>query len=160
MQLYSFVLQIQPTYYQYDIPIHGIIISYEPWLHMQSVLDKLLYNGLFPQVQIFPNGEPITLAEMFLIQKFTSPTTEKPHMSDISYEVYMDKTIICHTLTMSFFIKILYSCMVTTCTCICTGASKNSRSSAVYIRMCRKYIVSCGQNLFWCRAFITCSISA
>ena len=65
--------------------------------------------------------------------KFTSPTTEKSHVSDISYKGYMGKTIICRTLTMSIVIMVLYSCMVTTCTCICTRVSKNSRFFAVYL---------------------------
>ena len=54
-------------------------------------------------------------------------------MSDISYKAYMGKAIICHTLTMSAIIIVLYSCMATTCTCICTGVSRNSRFSAVYV---------------------------
>ena len=42
----------------------------------------------------------------------------------------MGKTIICCTFAMSTIIIVLYSCMITTCTCICTGLSKNSRFSA------------------------------
>ena len=30
-----------------------------------------------------------------------SPTTEKSHLSDISYKACMGKTAVCHTLTMS-----------------------------------------------------------
>ena len=63
------------------------------------------------------------------------PTTEKTHMSDISYKVYMGKTIICHTHAMSTII-ILHSCMVTrfTCTgCTCTGVSKNLQSFTVSV---------------------------
>ena len=52
-------------------------------------------------------------------------------MSNISYEVYMVKTVIYHTLEMSTIV--LYLCMVTICTYICTGESKNSRSSVVYV---------------------------
>ena len=33
---------------------------------------------------------------------------------------------------MSTIIIFLYSCMVTTCTCICTGVTKNSRFSNVH----------------------------
>ena len=28
------------------------------------------YRGYFPEVQIFPNGKPLALAEFFPIQKF------------------------------------------------------------------------------------------
>ena len=45
----------------------------------------------------------------------------------------MGKTVICHTLEMSTIIIVLCSCMVTTCTCICTRVSKNSRFQAVYV---------------------------
>ena len=58
---------------------------------------------------------------------------EKSHMSDIPYKAYMDKTVICHTLTMSIVILVLCLCMVTTCTCICIGVSKNSRFFTVYV---------------------------
>ena len=54
-------------------------------------------------------------------------------MNDIPYKVYMGKIIMCRALTMSTVIIALYLCMATTCTCICTGVSKNSRSSAVYV---------------------------
>ena len=60
-------------------------------------------------------------------------TTEKSHMSDISYKAYMGKTVICCTLAMNTIIAVLYLCMVTTCTCICTGVSKNPIFSAVYV---------------------------
>ena len=30
-------------------------------------------EGYFPEVQIFPNGEPLALAEIFPIQKFQNP---------------------------------------------------------------------------------------
>ena len=53
-------------------------------------------------------------------------------------------------------IVVLYPCMVTTCTCICTGVSKNSRFSAVYIQyMCTKNLFLYGQTLSYCRALIT-----
>ena len=45
----------------------------------------------------------------------------------------MGKIMISCTLAMSTVIIFLYACMVTTCTCICTGVSKNSRSSIVYV---------------------------
>ena len=77
--------------------------------------------GYFPQVQIFLNSKFLTLVEIFPIYKFMSPTTRKPHVSDISYKGYIGKTIICRTLIMS-----------TISTCICTGVSKNSGLSAVY----------------------------
>ena len=32
-------------------------------------------EGYFPKVQIFPNGEPLALAEIFPIQKFPEPDT-------------------------------------------------------------------------------------
>ena len=62
-----------------------------------------------------------------------SATTEKFHVIDISYKGYIGKIVICHTLAMTTVIIFLYSCMVTTCTCICTGVSKNSRFSAIYV---------------------------
>ena len=40
-----------------------------------------------------------------------SPTTEKSHMSDISYKAYMSKTVICCTLSISTIIILLYSCI-------------------------------------------------
>ena len=64
--------------------------------------------------------------------KIHEPFTEKPHVIDISCKAYMVKTVICHTLAMSTVIIDLYSCMVTTCMCICIGVSRNSRFSAVY----------------------------
>ena len=84
------------------------------------------------------------------------PYCWKISRSDNSYKAYMGKTIICHTLAISTIIIVFYSCMVTTCTCICTGVSKNSRFSTVYVHK--------ESSLIWldpvqCRAFITCSIS-
>ena len=81
-------------------------------------------------------------------------------MRDISYEVYMGKTIICLIFAMNTIIIVLYLCMVTACTCICTGASKNSRRSSTVYSMCRRNLVLYGRTLFWSRVFITCSISA
>ena len=82
-------------------------------------------------------------------------------MSDIAYKAYMSNTVICHTLTMSIctVIIVLYSCMVTTCMCICTGVCKNSRFSEVHSYMCTKNLVLYGCTLFQHRAFIACSIS-
>ena len=41
-------------------------------------------SGLFSLGTTFPNGKfYLALAEIFLIQKFTSPITEKSHVSDI-----------------------------------------------------------------------------
>ena len=54
-------------------------------------------------------------------------------MSDVSYNVYMGKTVICHTLAMSTIVIVLYSSIVTSHMCICTGVSKNSRFSTVYV---------------------------
>ena len=105
------------------------MVQYLPLISSHTFLLYCI-TGYFPQVQIFPNGEPLALAEIFPIQKFISPTTEKSYLSD-SYKVYMDKTVICHTLVMSTVIIVLYSCMITTF--ICAGVSKNSRSSAVYL---------------------------
>ena len=45
----------------------------------------------------------------------------------------MDETIISCTFAMSTIIIVLYSCMVTTCMCICTGLPKNSRFFAVCV---------------------------
>ena len=63
-----------------------------------------------------------------------SPTIGKSPVSDISYKAYMGKIVICRTLAMSIYHH-LYSCMVTMCmcTCLCTGVSKNSRFSTVYV---------------------------
>ena len=69
-----------------------------------------------------------------------SPTPEKSHVSDISYKAYMGKTVICRTLAISTIITVLYSCMVTMCMCICTGVSKKSRFSAVYVH--KEYKIS------------------
>ena len=112
----------------------------------------VLYSRFFPQVQV------LALAEIFLIQKFTSPsTTEKSHVSDILYKAYMGKTVICCTLAISTVIIILYLCMVITCTCICTGVCKNSRFSAVYAH--EEYIILYGRTLFQRRPFIAYSTS-
>ena len=46
----------------------------------------------------------------------------------------MCKSVICRTITMSTVIIVLYSYMVTIGMCICTGVSKNSRFSTVYVR--------------------------
>ena len=69
----------------------------------------------------------------------------------------MGKSMICFALAMCTIIIVFYSCMVTTCTCICTGVTKNSRSSAC--SMCTKDLVLYGQTLLQHRAFITCSMS-
>ena len=61
--------------------------------------------GYFPQVLNFLNGEPLALAQTFPISKFTCSTIKKSHMSNIKYKVYMDKTIICQTLTMTIAIQ-------------------------------------------------------
>ena len=75
-----------------------------------------------------------------------TPTAKKSHVSDISNKDYMGKTIICCTLTLSTVIIVLYSCMVTTYTCICTGVSKDSRFSIVY--MCKEF------SLVWPDTFL------
>ena len=47
-----------------------------PWsnLHLVCRFIDTIYvyriEGYFPEVQIFPNGEPLALAEIFPIQKF------------------------------------------------------------------------------------------
>ena len=75
-----------------------------------------------------------------------SPTTEKSHMSNISYKVYMSKIIICHTLAMSTVIVILYSCMVTMCMCIYVQGCVRTSDPLQYI--CKKNLVSYGQIYF------------
>ena len=55
-------------------------------------------------------------------------------MNNVLYKVYMGKTLICCTLAMSTIIVALHSCMVTTCMCIYTRVSKNSRSPTVYVQ--------------------------
>ena len=51
--------------------------------------------GCFPLVQIFLSGEPLAVAEISPVKKFTIPTTEKSHMNKILCKVYMD--ILCYT---------------------------------------------------------------
>ena len=46
------------------------------------------------------------------------------------YKAHMGKAIIYHTLTV---IVVLYSCMVTTCTCICTGECLTTQDPLQYI---------------------------
>ena len=105
-----------------------------------NILQALRETGLLPYSRLlslgtnFPNSEPLALAEIFLIQKFMSPTTEKSHMSDILYKVQMDTTIIFCTPTMITVIILLYSCTITTCTCIIQESLHiNSRSFAIYV---------------------------
>ena len=74
-----------------------------------------------------------------------SATTEKSHMSDISYKAYMGKTVICRTLAISTVIIVVYLCIVTTCMCIFTGVPKNFPQ---YMCTKLKNLVSYGQNLF------------
>ena len=138
-------------------PCHNTNIH--SYLHTYNITCKRItllppYNRLFSLGTNFPEGR-IALVEIFLIQKFMTPTTKKSHVSNISYKAYMGKTIICRTLAMSTVIIVLYLCMVTTCTYICTGVSKNSKSLAVYVH--KEY------NLVWPNPFltqVTCSISA
>ena len=54
-------------------------------------------------------------------------------MNNILLKAYMVKTVICHTFAFSTIIIVLYSCMITMCTCICTRVSKKSRFFAVYV---------------------------
>ena len=72
--------------------------------------------------------------ELAALCEFMSSTTEKSHMSNISYKAtYMGKTI-CRTRTMS-----------TTCMCICTGVSIYIRTQDIPQYMCTKNLVSYGQ---------------
>ena len=64
---------------------------------------------------------------------FSDLEIHEPYYWIISHKWHFVQTVICHTLAMSTIIIVLYLCMVTTCTCICTGVSKNSRFSAVYV---------------------------
>ena len=134
------------------LTFNSILFNYN--FKSSSTHIKVLYNGFFPRCK-FPKCYTLIFSRNYPIKKFMSPTTETSHMRDILYKVYMGKTIINHTLTMSTVIMVLYSCMVTTCTCICTTESKNSRSFTAYVHK------ECGlvwQDLFWCSPFITCSI--
>ena len=107
----------------------------------------------FTQLQIFLKGEPLVLAEIFPIQKFTSFTTEKSYVSDTSHKVDMGKTVIFSTLAnYRTIIIVLFPCMVSICTCVCTRVSEKSSFSAVAIctqriqsRMARPF--SCTGNL-------------
>ena len=45
--------------------------------------------GLFPQVQNFPNGEPLALAEFFPNLEIHDPYIRKTHMSDTSQCIYV-----------------------------------------------------------------------
>ena len=84
------------------------------------------------------------------------PTSEKSHVRDILYKAYMAKTVICCSLAMNTIIIVLYSCMVTTCTCICTEVSKNSRFSPVYVHKESSLV---WPDPFLVQGVITCSIS-
>ena len=96
------------------------------------------YNGLFSPGANFPKWQILySFSRSFCYQKFTRPTTEKVHVSDISYKVDIGNTVVCRTLTLSTIIIDLYSCLVTMCTCICTGVFKNSRFSTVH---CKKKV--------------------
>ena len=86
----------------------------------------------FPMCKFSRMVSYIALAEIFPIQKFTNPTTEKSHVSNISYKAYMDITISCIS-AMNTVIIDLHLCMVTMCKYICTGMSKNSRLSVVHV---------------------------
>ena len=87
-------------------------------------------TGYFPRLK-FSWMASFIFSRNFSNLKIHEPYYWKSHMSDILYKAYMGKTIICHTLSMSTVIIVLYSCMVTMCKCKCTGASKNSRLSTV-----------------------------
>ena len=115
----------------------------------------------FRQVQSFPNGEPLALAEIFPIQKFTSFATEKSHVSDILYQAYMGKSVIYRTLAMS--IIDLYLCIVATCTYIyiyiyiyIQGCLRTQDPLQYYVQKESSFV---WQDFFWCRAFFAYSIS-
>ena len=57
--------------------------------------------------KFFLNGEILTSAEIFPIYNFTSLTTEKSDMSDVSYKVYLGRTVICPTFAMCTVIIVL-----------------------------------------------------
>ena len=80
--------------------------------------------------------------------------TEKSHVSKISYKAYMGKTVICCTLTMT-----LQSCIHAWSQRACMYVQECLRTQDPPQYMCRKNLVSCGQTLFWHRAFIAYSIS-
>ena len=70
------------------------------------------YSGLFSLGANFTEWWVLALTEIFPIQKFTSRTIEKSHMSDILYKAYMGKTVISQILTISTTIIVLYSCIL------------------------------------------------
>ena len=85
----------------------------------------LPYSGLFSLGANFLNVEFSFSRNFPINKKFTSSTTEKSHVSNISYKAtYMGKTIICCTHTMS-----------TTCMCMYVQEClyKNSRCSTAYV---------------------------
>ena len=90
----------------------------------------------------------LTFSRNFPNLEIYKPYYGKSHVSDISYKAYMGKTIICHRLALSTIIIVLYSCMVTTCTCICTGVSINSRFSKAYTYVHKK------SSLVWPDSFL------
>ena len=74
-----------------------------------------------------------------------SLATENYHVSDISYKAYMGKTVICHTLTMSTVIIVLYLCMSPR-VCVYVKECLTAQDPQQY--MCTKNLVSYGWTLF------------
>ena len=65
-----------------------------------------------------------------------SPTTEKSHVSDISYKAYMSKTVICCTHVISTIIILLYSCICAwsprVCVCVYVKECLRTQDSLQY----------------------------
>ena len=97
----------------------------------------------------------LDLAEIFLIQKFMSPTTEKSHVSDISYKAYMGKTIINLLYTRIEYI-IIQSCIHAWSTRECVYVQECVRAHDFpQHNMCTKNRVSYGWTVLEHRVFNT-----
>ena len=128
-----------------------LFYSLENARHMThcNMYPPTLYCWLVSLCANFPKWWVIALAEIFLIQKFTNPTTEKSYVSNISYKAYMGITISCIS-AMNTIIIDLHLCMVTMCKYICTGVSKNYRLSVVHVHK--------ESNLIWPDPFLAQAI--
>ena len=65
---------------------------------------QVLYNGLLSLGTNFPEWSTLGLSINFPNLEIHYPTTEKSHVSNISYKVHMGNTVICRTIVMSTII--------------------------------------------------------
>ena len=88
----------------YNFTKTALAIKFAKILSLENYqLYAIPYNGLFFLGANFP--EQLVLAKIFLIQKFTSPATEKSYVNVILHKDYMNKTVICRVRMMSTVIK-------------------------------------------------------